>query len=312
MTALLTPVFMPVNPVVLIMEHSIQSFQSALLSENGLSRNTALAYCRDVAAFANWLGRRRIHLDQVHHKDIRACLADRIERRYSTRSNARFISSLRRFFHYLVNQGTIASDPSESLTSPRLGRYLPVTLSEEAVNKLLNAPDAARPEGLRDRALIELLYASGLRISELVGLRSEQLFLDAAYVRVIGKGDKERLVPIGEQATTWLNRYLKDGRPELLKDCRCPCVFVSGRKRGLTRQTVWYRLKSYAARAGIKHTLSPHTLRHAFATHLLDHGADLRAVQMMLGHQNLSTTQIYTHVARHRLRQLHEQHHPRG
>lgn len=282
------------------------------MSEDGLSRNTALAYCRDISGFMAWLEKKRIKLERVKHKDIRACLLDRMERSYSARSNARFVSSLRRFFRHLLTRGEIHSDPSEALASPRLGRYLPRALSEEAVENLLSAPALESAEGLRDRAIIELLYASGLRISELVGLRMEQLFLDAAYVRVLGKGDKERLVPMGEQASRWLSRYLDDSRPSLLNGQRCPQVFVSRRRRALSRQAVWYQLKRYAAKANITHTISPHTLRHAFATHLLNHGADLRAVQMMLGHSNLSTTQIYTHVARHRLSQLHKQHHPRG
>lgn len=283
-----------------------------LLSEDGLSRNTALAYCRDASGLVKWIKRRRIHLKQVKHADLRAYLADRIKQRYSARSNARLVSSMRRFFRYLLQDGSILSDPSEALASPRLGRRLPDTLSEETIQSLLTAPDSRRPEGVRDRAIIELLYASGLRISELVGLRVEQLFADEAYVRVLGKGNKERLVPMGEQAAAWLNRYWNESRPALLHGQNCPFVFVSRRNRGLTRQAVWHQLKRYAAKAGIRQTLSPHVLRHAFATHLLDHGADLRAVQMMLGHQNLSTTQIYTHVAQHRLHQLHKKHHPRS
>lgn len=294
------------------MQNSIQSFQAVLLSEDGLSRNTVMAYCRDVGGFMDWLKRHHLSIQRVQQQDLRDCLADRIRCRYSTRSNARFISSIRRFFRHLLLHGEIHSDPSEALASPRLGRYLPETLSENEVKNLLAAPEVKNAAGLRDRAIIELLYASGLRISELVGLYLQQLFLDAAYVRILGKGGKERLVPMGEQAALWLNRYLHDGRPDLLKGRSCPYVFISCRRRALSRQAVWYQLKRYAVKAGIRHTLSPHVLRHAFATHLLNHGADLRAVQMMLGHSNLSTTQIYTHVAQHRLQQLHQKHHPRG
>ena len=219
---------------------------------------------------------------------------------------------MRGFYHYLLREGSLSLDPTLDVDSPRLGRPLPKALSEAEVDRLLQAPDLDVVLELRDRTMLELLYACGLRVSELTSLQMVQLSMNQGVVRVFGKGSKERLVPVGEEALRWLQRYLAGPRAELLKDIPCEALFPSRRGTQMTRQTFWYRIKIYAERAGIKKHLSPHTLRHAFATHLLNHGADLRVVQMLLGHSDLSTTQIYTHVAQQRMQELHEQHHPRG
>jgi integrase/recombinase XerD len=228
------------------------------------------------------------------------------------RSSARLLSSMRRFYRFLVREGRRRDDPTADILSPKMDRPLPYSLSEADVEALLEVPDVRQPVGLRDRAMLELLYASGLRVSELVGLVHDQVNLRQGVVRVVGKGGKERLVPLGDEAVNWLQRYLGEAREGLLKGNLCEQVFVSRKAVGISRQAFWYRLRQYAVGAGIRGPLSPHTLRHAFATHLVNHGADLRVVQMLLGHSDLSTTQIYTHVARERLKQLHQTHHPRG
>ena len=230
----------------------------------------------------------------------------------SARSSARFLSCARGFYHYLLREGTISIDPTLDVDSPQLGRPLPKALSEAEVDKLLQMPDLELALEFRDRTMLELLYACGLRVSELTGLQLVQLSMNQGVVRVFGKGSKERLVPVGEEALRWMQRYLAGPRGELLKGLPSDVVFPSRRGTQMTRQTFWYRIKIYAQRAEIKKHLSPHTLRHAFATHLLNHGADLRVVQLLLGHADLSTTQIYTHIAQHRMKELHERHHPRG
>ncbi len=291
----------------------IESFISALLTQDGLSRNTIAAYRRDLQHFNADMQRRKILLRSVRREDIRDCLAGRTGGGYTARSNARFVSSLRRFYRYLLREGAITKDPTEEISLPKFGRHLPSDLTESEVENLLAAPATDQPSGLRDKAMLELLYACGLRVSELVGLEMSQLFLDAGYLRVLGKGSKERLIPIGEQAVEWVQRYLVEGRPPLLaKHGDCRAVFVGNRGRALTRQAFWHTIKRLARTAGVTKPLSPHTLRHAFATHLLNHGADLRVVQLLLGHSDLSTTQIYTHVANARLKSLHQAHHPRG
>jgi len=219
---------------------------------------------------------------------------------------------MRQFYQHALREGWIQSDPSVRIEAPKLGRSLPKSLTEDEVMALLEAPDLESPEGFRDRTMLEVLYATGLRVSELVGLRLEQVGMAQGVVRVVGKGDKERLVPLGEEAVDWLERFLKGGRNEILHGRFCSEVFPTKRGAGMTRQAFWYRIKKHAVSAGINKHLSPHTLRHSFATHLLNHGADLRVVQMLLGHSDLSTTQIYTHVAQERLKSLHAQHHPRG
>lgn len=291
---------------------SIQLFINALLSQEGLSRNTVLAYRQDIQDFAEWLAQKHKTLLKSSHADIQHYLAERLDKGYQARSNARFISSLRRFFRFLLREGLTNLDPSADVAMPKTGRYLPDTLGEEEVERLLQAPKIDTAGGLRDKAVLELFYACGLRVSELVSLRQTQVSLDTGCLRVIGKGDKERLVPMGEEAGEWLERYIHSARPKLLKGKDSSYMFVSNRGNPMSRQSCWYMIKKMASNAAIHKRMSPHTLRHAFATHLLNHGADLRTVQLLLGHKDLSTTQIYTHVARQRLKNLHQHHHPRA
>lgn len=290
----------------------IDRFADALWLENGLSENTLAAYRRDLVGLARWLNRESAELLAAGKTQLLAYLTLQYQQGKAVRSNARLLSSLRRFYRYLVRDGLRQDDPSADIESPRLGRPLPHTLSEGEVEMLLQTPDVSQPIGLRDRAMLELLYASGLRVSELTGLTEERLNLRQGAVRVMGKGNKERLVPVGEEALLWLQRYLNGARAALLRNRHCEQLFVSRKAVGMTRQAFWYRIRQYAAQANIQSHLSPHTLRHAFATHLVNNGADLRVVQMLLGHADLSTTQIYTHVAKERLKRLHQVHHPRG
>ena len=290
----------------------IDGFLDALWMERGLSDNTLQAYRRDLAGFAKWLANDGGSLARARRDQLQAYLAWRVSGGARPRTTARQLSSLRRFYRHLVREGRRNDDPSARIDAPRLGRPLPGTLSEAEVEALLAAPDVATPLGVRDRAMLELLYATGLRVSELVGLRVEQVNRQHGVVRVIGKGDKERLVPLGEEALAWLDRYLAEARTGLNRGHADPHLFLTARGGPLSRQAFWYLVRRHAQRAGIRRTPSPHTLRHAFATHLINHGADLRVVQLLLGHSDLSTTQIYTHVARERLKQLHEKHHPRG
>lgn len=291
-------------------EQQIATFLDTLWMEHGVSDNTLTAYRTDLTHFANWLNQQGDDLETADDGLIRLYLASL--GRYSTRTLSRRLSSIRRFYRYMLREALITTDPSAGVESPRLGRPLPMSLSEAEVEALLDAPDTETVLGLRDRAMLEVLYASGLRVSELVGLTITQLNLRQGLVRVIGKGNKERLVPLGAEALDWLERYLKTGRPELVDVSGSDAVFPSRRGTQMTRQTFWYSIKRYAQQAEISKPLSPHVIRHAFATHLLNHGADLRAVQMLLGHTDISTTQIYTHVARERLKNLHAEHHPRG
>ena len=286
-------------------------FLDTLWLESGLSENTRAAYRNDLAAFAKSLRGRGHTLAQADRCDIEAWLGRRFGQGTRASSAARGLSTLRRFYRFLAREGATA-DPTADIPSPKLVRSLPVSLSEGDVEKLLTAPDAGTPAGLRDRAMLETLYATGLRVSELVGLSLAELNQAAGLVRITGKGGKERLVPLGEAALTALREYLGEARPRLVRVRLTDKVFLNQRGGGISRQACWHLIKRHAARAGIPMRLSPHTLRHAFATHLLNHGADLRAVQMLLGHADLSTTQIYTHVARERLKQLHARHHPRG
>lgn len=286
----------------------IDRFLDAQWLEKGLSPNTLAAYRRDLQLLATELAQRGRTLLQADKATINICLATRA----SGRSMARLLSCLRGFYGWMVREGRLADDPTLDIQSPKLGRPLPGTLSERDVEALLAAPDVADLVELRDRAMLELLYATGLRVSELVGLTLDRLSLNQGVVRVLGKGSKERLVPVGEEALHWLQRYLTQSRPALMGSALSPLVFATRRGDGMTRQAFWYRVRLYAKRAAIVVPLSPHTLRHAFATHLINHGADLRVVQMLLGHSDLSTTQIYTHVAQARLQALHRQHHPRG
>lgn len=291
----------------------IERFLDALWMERGLSQNTLAAYRSDLSKFATWLvANAACSLEQAQRQNLLDYLADQSKRSKKPRSTARLLSCLRQFYQHALREGWVQIDPSSRIDAPKLGRNLPKSLTEEEVEALLNAPDLNTAEGLRDRTMLEVLYATGLRVSELVGLRLDQVGLAQGVVRVVGKGDKERLVPLGEDAVDWLDRFLKGGRPELLKEQLCNEIFPTRRGTGMTRQAFWYRIKKHAQTASITKHLSPHTLRHAFATHLLNHGADLRVVQMLLGHSDLSTTQIYTHVAQERLKSLHATHHPRG
>jgi integrase/recombinase XerD len=290
----------------------IEAFLDALWTERGLSPNTIAAYRSDLVQLGRWLEARGAGLLTATRSDLLGFLAARASAGALPRTGARQLSAIRRCYRWLLREGRIATDPSLNIDMPRLGRPLPKTLSEAEVEALLGAPDIGTPLGLRDRAMLEVLYATGLRVSELVGLRHEQVNLRQGVVRVVGKGDRERLVPLGEEALAWLERWLATGRPTVLGGRRTADLFPTPRGSGMTRQGFWQRIKAHARRAGIAKPLSPHTLRHAFATHLLNHGADLRVVQMLLGHADVSTTQIYTHVARERLKELHARHHPRG
>ena len=289
----------------------LDEFCDALWLEEGLSKNTLVSYRRDLVKVAAWLTRRELSLFTATHADLLVFLAQHAPRMKAT-STSRLLSSLRRFYQYAVRQGTIQADPSLQIERPKLPRGLPKSMTEAEVEALLNAPEGNTALGLRDRAMLETLYASGLRVSELVNLKLAEVSLDMGVVRVMGKGSKERLVPLGEEALDGLTHYLTEARAVLLKGKQADALFVTARAAAMTRQMFWYLIKRYALRAGIQKPLSPHTLRHAFATHLLNHGADLRVVQMLLGHADISTTQIYTHVARERLKQLHGKHHPRG
>lgn len=290
----------------------IEQFLDVLWSEQGLSRNTLEAYRSDLVRFAGWLAQRGTQLAAAERHQLLAYLADTVQAGARPRTTARQLSALRRFYRYLLREGALTSDPTSDIESPRLGRPLPKSLGEAEVERLLEAPTTATPAGMRDRAMLETLYATGLRVSELVGLRLMQINLDQGLVKVMGKGSRERLVPLGEEAVLWLQRFLGGARRTLLGKHETDALFPTNRGAVMTRQAFWYNIRRYAARAGIDRPISPHTLRHAFATHLVNHGADLRTVQMLLGHADLSTTQIYTHVARERLRQLHASHHPRG
>jgi integrase/recombinase XerD len=292
----------------------LDEFCDRLWLEDGLSRNTLEAYRRDLTLFAEWLARERARaLSATREEDLSAYFGFRFtQARLRASSQARLHSSLKRFFQYALRENKVAADPTLRLDTPKKPQRFPKSLTETDVEALLAAPDTASALGLRDRAMLEMLYATGLRVSELVALKLIEINQDMGVVRVFGKGGKERMVPMGEEASAWLTRYLKEGRPRLLRRAQSDAAFVTARGDAMTRQAFWYLLKKHARKTVPGKSLSPHTLRHAFATHLLNHGADLRVVQMLLGHADISTTQIYTHVARERLKQLHQKHHPRG
>lgn len=299
----------------------IESFLDHLWMENGLSENTMSAYKNDLASFAVWLMEKKLSLLQVNVETIQEFLAYNYRISMKRRSVARLLSTLRRFYLYCFRENRIKEDPTRLVESPKGQRSLPVSLNEQQVEDLLSSPDTDDVLGLRDRAMLEVLYATGLRVSELINLQTSQVSLEQGVIRVVGKGNKERLVPVGEIALEWLLRYYRESRPQLLEVMAasnkntglCSEVFVTRRGGAMTRQAFWYIVKRYARVAGIPDEhLSPHTLRHAFATHLLNHGADLRVVQMLLGHSDISTTQIYTHVAEQRLREMYQNHHPRA
>jgi len=291
----------------------IDAFCDQLWLQDGLAASTLSSYRRDLSGWAAWLARRRVPLLAVTRADFEHWLADQFAAKAKATSVARRLSALRRFYRFELDRGAVAEDPTLRIRAPKKPRRLPKQLSEAQVEALLAAPDVRTALGLRDRAMIETLYATGLRVSELVGLKLAQVAHDAGVVRVVGKGNKERLVPMGDEAVAWISSYLRDVRPALAAPAKPDAVFLTQRHGPLTRQAFWALIKRYAVRAGIPSAaLSPHVLRHAFATHLLNHGADLRVVQLLLGHADITTTTIYTHVARERLKQLHAAHHPRG
>ena len=298
---------------------AIDAFLERAWSEQGLADNTLASYRRDLEGTSRWLAAHGGGLDACTRELLYRYFAERSTsggtsgKGYSARSNARLLSTLRHFYRLRLRQGAIAEDPTLLLDAPKLPRPLPKALSESQVEALIRAPDVDTSLGLRDRAMFELIYATGLRVSELVGLRTSQVNLRQGVLRVTGKGGKERLVPLGEEAQDWLERYYAQARPALLRGRAVDAVFVTNRRAGMTRQMFWTTVKRHALHAGIDaKRISPHVLRHCFATHLLNHGADLRALQMLLGHSSLSTTQIYTLVAREGLKRLHVKHHPRG
>lgn len=289
----------------------LSRFGDSQLVERGLSAHTVSAYNRDLRLFAASIRSDLPQLLKVDRDDVMHCLAGRIHDGSSARSAARLLSALRRFYSWCITEALLEEDPTALIRSPSIGRSLPKVLTESEVAALLEAPITAQPIGLRDRAMLELLYGCGLRVSELVTLTIDQVRIEQGVLRVWGKGNKERLLPIGELAVHWLQLYVDDARPVLMRG-KTDALFLSNRGAAMTRQAFWYRIKAYGIVAGIRISLSPHVLRHAFATHLVNNDADLRVVQLLLGHSSLSTTQIYTHVARERLKALHRSHHPRG
>lgn len=295
-------------------EQLITRFADAIWLEDGLGEQTRQAYTSDLLRLSAWLEGRpgAPMLVGATRTDLLAWMSDSLAAGLKTSTAARRLSGVRRFYRFLKREGLISEDPTLRIEGPRLPRHLPDSLSEEDVETLLAEPDTAEPLELRDRAMLEILYGCGLRVSELTGLTVDQVNLRQGVVRIRGKGGKDRLVPLGEEAVDWLVTYMREARGELLRGRTSDALFPGNRGTAMTRQAFWYRIKQYSVRAGIRKHLSPHTLRHAFATHLLNHGADLRVVQMLLGHSDLSTTQIYTHVARQRLQDLHLAHHPRG
>lgn len=293
-------------------ESIIEQFCDQIWMEQGLSDATLSSYRSDLKLFSQWLQKQGKTLTNSGGSDIQQYLAERYSKQYSSRSTARFLSSARKFYRYLLQANLIKVDPTQQIESPKIQPPVPKSLSEDEVDSLLSQPDLDTALGLRDKAMLELLYSSGLRITELISVEMNQIGFQQGVMRVIGKGNKERIVPIGEEALQAIAQYIRHGRAELANEKVSDWLFLSTRGQRMTRQTFWHRIKFYAKTAGIRKHLSPHTLRHAFATHLLNHGADLRTLQMLLGHSDLSTTQIYTYVAKERLKQLHSQHHPRG
>ena len=290
----------------------VDSFLDSIWLEQGLSKSTLDAYRSDLKLLDLWARNRELSLDTVSRPDLLEFIAYKAEKGSSARSSARMLSSLRRFYTYLMQQELISTNPTEKISMPKIGKSLPVLLTEDEVLKLIKAPNTKKALGFRDRTMLELLYATGLRVSELVKLEVNQINLNQGYLRVMGKGNKERMVPMGNTAKRWMKNYLNGPINEILGDRQSDCIFPTRTSTSISRQAFWQIIKKYALKVGINAQLSPHSLRHAFATHLINHGADLRVVQMLLGHSDLSTTQIYTHIAQHRLKDLHEKHHPRG
>lgn len=293
-------------------EELVDRFLDAIWMERGLSKNTLGAYRADLMTLGRGLSEMDKSIEMANKSDLLDFIAKRVESGAKPRSTARQLSSFRRFFRYILREGMRGSDPTVDIEMPRIGRSLPKSLSEDEVDALLNAPNTDEPLGHRDRAMLELLYATGLRVSELINLRQSQVNFNQGVLRIVGKGDRERLIPLGEESQRWLQEFLDGPRMEILLERQTDYLFPTRRGDRMTRQAFWHIIKRYAEKAGIRQKMSPHSLRHAFATHLLNRGADLRVVQMLLGHSDLSTTQIYTHVARERLKELHGEHHPRG
>lgn len=290
----------------------IDRFLDAIWMERGLSDNTLGAYRADLLALSHRLDDRGVKLIQASRADVLDYIAWRVEGGAKPRSTARQLSSFRRFFRYLLREGVRSEDPTAKIEMPKIGRSLPQSLTEEEVESLLAAPNVSDPLGHRDRTMLEVLYATGVRVSELINLKMSQINLNQGVLRIIGKGDRERLIPMGDEAQDWLREFIAGPRIEILLERQTDYLFPTRRGDRMTRQAFWHIIKRYAKKAGIEKKLSPHTLRHAFATHLLNNGADLRVVQLLLGHSDVSTTQIYTHVARERMKELHSRHHPRG
>jgi integrase/recombinase XerD len=298
--------------IVVRSEELVDRFLDAIWMERGLSQNTLGAYRADLMTLSRGLAADGKVIDQADKADLLAFIAGRVEAGAKPRSTARQLSSFRRLYRYAVREGLRSDDPTAEIEMPRIGRSLPKSLSEEEVDSLLNAPNTDEPLGHRDRAMLELLYATGLRVSELINLKQSQVNFNQGVLRIVGKGDRERLIPLGEESQRWLKDFIEGSRMEILLERQSDYLFPTRRGDRMTRQAFWHIIKRYADKASIRKKLSPHSLRHAFATHLLNRGADLRVVQLLLGHSDLSTTQIYTHVARERLKDLHSEHHPRG
>ena len=293
-------------------EELVDRFLDAIWMERGLSQNTLGAYRADLMTLSRGLAEHDKSIDQADKADLLAFIAKRVEAGAKPRSTARQLSSFRRFFRYIMREGMRDSDPTADIEMPRIGRSLPQTLTEDEVESLLNAPNTDEPLGHRDRAMLEILYATGLRVSELINITQSQINFNQGVLRIVGKGDRERLIPLGEESLRWIREFIDGPRMEILLERQTDYLFPTRRGDRMTRQAFWHIIKRYAEKANIRSKMSPHSLRHAFATHLLNRGADLRVVQLLLGHSDLSTTQIYTHVARERLKDLHREHHPRG
>jgi integrase/recombinase XerD len=302
----------PESKTVARSEELVDRFLDAIWMERGLSQNTLGAYRADLMTLGRGLAEFEKSIDMAEKADLLQFIAGRVEGGAKPRSTARQLSSFRRFFRYIMREGMRDSDPTADIEMPRIGRSLPKTLSEDEVDLLLNAPNTDEPLGHRDRAMLELLYATGLRVSELINLKQSQVNFNQGLFRIGGKGDRERLIPLGDESQRWLRDFIDGPRMEILLERQTDYLFPTRRGDRMTRQAFWHIIKRYAEKAGIRRKMSPHSLRHAFATHLLNRGADLRVVQLLLGHSDLSTTQIYTHVARERLKDLHGEHHPRG
>ena len=293
-------------------EELVDQFLDAIWMERGLSANTLGAYRADLRILGRRLSEQNIPIEQAEKADLLEFIAARVDNGAKPRSTARQLSSFRRFYRYIMRAGLRDTDPTADIEMPRIGRSLPKTLTEDEVDSLLQAPNTDEPLGHRDRAMLELLYATGLRVSELINLKQAQVNFNQGVVRIVGKGDQERLIPLGDEAQRWLREFVDGPRMEILLERQTDYLFPTRRGDRMTRQAFWHIIKRYAQKADIDKKLSPHSLRHAFATHLLNRGADLRVVQLLLGHSDLSTTQIYTHIARERLKDLHAEHHPRG